>query len=621
MFSSDRIIALDVGASGIVLAEFSLTGGSSIELLKYGRASLGVDPDSNADVSAHIIAAIEEVLLEQEIKPGPVMISISGRDVFPRYVKLPPVTGDKVLQMIAYEAEQNVPFPIDEVEWDHQLIGGTDDGLAVMLVAVKTEVVTLLTDCVIAAGCEPMVVDTAPMALFNAVVHNYRDREGCIVALDIGARSTNLVFVDDGRVFSRSIPVAGNLITNEIVKEFDVTFAEAEEMKREHAFVAFGGVYAGAENETADRISKITRAIMTRLHAEVNRSINFYRSQQGGRPPELILLCGGSSIIPHTDTFFREKLNVDVEQLNPFCEVAVADSLELERVSGDLQVLCEVVGLALRKLPGCPLEIDLMPKYLVEQKQFKNRIPFFAITSLALILALSCWWIRFSHLQSVRSDVLEETVAEIERLSGLSDSINQRNRERGVQHKKAAKLVVLINNRTFWLEIMEQLHANQLDGMWYYDLKPEMKPGSLTESLGLVVKGGVFTDKVRGSAELARFATYLEATVRHFKEVKLSRSFFGEPGVGDFILTIKFVSPDELYRERSEEEVEEEQAAITKAIDARNAELERLAPQPAKAKPLEDGAMDAAGSTNAAESVSSAAEPPVDAVSDKEGAP
>ena len=282
MFSSDRIIALDVGASGVTLAEFSLKGAGTIELVKYGYESLGLGPDTDVDLSSYVVATVKELLAEQGVKPGPILISISGRDVFPRYVKLPPVAGDKVLQMIAYEAEQNVPFPIDEVEWDHQLLGETEDGLAVMLVAVKTEIVTQLTDAVIAAGCDPQVVDTAPLALFNAAAHNYRDVEECVVVLDIGARSTNLVFIDNGKVFSRSIPVAGNLITNEIAKEFEVSFDDAEELKKQHAFVAFGGVYAGADDETADRISKITRSIMTRLHAEVNRSINFYRSQQGG---------------------------------------------------------------------------------------------------------------------------------------------------------------------------------------------------------------------------------------------------------------------------------------------------------------------------------------------------
>lgn len=313
MLKRNRVLALDIGASKVVLAEFEVSKDGGLQLTNYGIAALGVIPESDSDTSAYIVSAIRDLLRNSGIRPAPMLMTVSGQSVFPRFVKLPPVSKDKLLQIVQYEAEQNVPFPIEEVVWDYQLVGEGESETNVILVAVKTENIQALTECVIASGMEPEIVDVAPMALYNAVRYNYADLPGCTMVLDVGARSSNLIFIEKSRIFSRSIPVAGNSITQEIAKEFEVPFEEAEALKLEHAFVAFGGVYAGPDSDVADRVSKIVRNVVTRMHAEVNRSINFYRSQQGGAAPSLVLLTGGSSVVPHLDTFFREKLHVDVE--------------------------------------------------------------------------------------------------------------------------------------------------------------------------------------------------------------------------------------------------------------------------------------------------------------------
>ncbi|MEI8352801.1 MAG: pilus assembly protein PilM, partial [bacterium] len=281
MLGSDRILSLDIGNSKLVLAEFRLSGVKNLELVNYAISPLGFDPETTTDSSAYIVSGIRDAMRVSGIRPGPVALSVSGQMVFPRYVKLPPVTPDKIAQIVKYEAQQNVPFPIDEVVWDYQLVGQETGELSVLLVAVKGDLVKNLTDCVEAAGLDPVLVDVSPLALYNTVRYNYSDLAGCTMILDMGARSTNVVFVEGSKIFSRSIPVAGMAITKDVMKEFELSFEEAEQLKVAHAFVGFGGVYEGHEVGVADRTSKIVRNIMTRLHAEVIRTINFYRSQQG----------------------------------------------------------------------------------------------------------------------------------------------------------------------------------------------------------------------------------------------------------------------------------------------------------------------------------------------------
>jgi type IV pilus assembly protein PilM len=512
MFESDRILALDLGASKIVLAEFHISKAGDLELMRYGICPTGAETKSESDKLAYIVTAIRDIMREQGIRPAPMLMTVSGQAVFPRFVKLPPVGRDKLKQIVQYEAEQNVPFPIDEVVWDYQLIGGDEGELNVMLVAVKIENIKRLTDAVQAAELEPEIVDVAPMALYNAVRFNYPELDVCSMVLDMGARSSNLVFIEENRIFSRSIPVAGNTITQELMKEFDVDFDAAEAIKREHGFVAFGGVYAGPDNETAERASKIIRSVLTRLHAEVNRSINFYRSQQGGAAPSIVFLTGGSSIIPHVDTFFRDKLKVDVEYLNPFSAVSVAESIDADRVNRDLQSLGEIVGLALRRALTCPVEINLMPPDLVARKAFRRRQPFFAMSAAGIVLTMLCWWVYFNRMGRMFEDRVNDVSAEVKAFQLLTAELNRASDEREEAVQRLGDVAGVIGMRRSWGEILNAVHRCMQEGMWVVELKPRPQ-GQTISHVDLTVQG--FSDRLidndKGTAS-ERFRDRLRAT-------------------------------------------------------------------------------------------------------------
>ena len=191
---------------------------------------------------------------------------------------------DKFEQMVRYEIEQNIPFPIDEMVCDRAILGDTAAGdKAVMIVAAKTDQMEEIARAVQSAGFTPELVDVAPLALANVLKANQAASgdDSCAVILDIGAKTTSLAIVEGEKLYNRSIPVAGNSLTREIAQLLGCTQEEAERVKCEKAYVSMGGVTED-EDETRDMIAKACRAAMTRLHAEVSRSINFYRSQQGG---------------------------------------------------------------------------------------------------------------------------------------------------------------------------------------------------------------------------------------------------------------------------------------------------------------------------------------------------
>lgn len=526
MFSSDRILALNVGASKIVLAEFTVRSGQAPSLVNYGMSEFGGDPENETEVGSHLTAAIREIMKSQGIRPAPLMLSLSGQMVFPRFVRLPAVAEDKLLQMVQYEVEQNVPFPMDEIVWNHQFIGDASSGeQCAMIVAAKTESVRDITDCVVALGLEPEIVDVAPMALYNCLRYNYPNLDGCSVILDIGARSTNLIFVEDEKIYNRCIPVAGNAITQEVAKSFQLSFAEAEALKREVAFVSLGGVTA-SDDETAERVSKVVRNVVTRLHAEISRSVNFYRSQQGGSAPVRMFLTGGSSVMQHLDTFFREKLQIDVHYLNPFESVRLGNRVNPERVGTDAFVLAESVGLALRRSLACPVEINLMPPEILKRKSFKKRLPFFGIAAAGILLCLGIWGMYEKQLKALYEAQGEQVSARLEKLKADQNLLTKAEKAKADVARKTDALRDVMSQRTAWLKRVDAVRKSLLDGVWLIDLKPIKNSAGVVTGVRIVGRG--WADKLNAVEEKERGAGRNVTALEVLRDRLKLQSVFGK---------------------------------------------------------------------------------------------
>src|SRR5438128_774669 len=212
------------------------------------------------------------------------------------------------------------------------------------------------------------------MGLYNAFCYNYADLNGCSLLVDIGARTTNVLFIEAGRIFSRSLPIGGSAITAAIAREFGESFAAAEARRKRDGFVALGGAAEPADPNVG-RVSKIVRSTMTRLHAELMRSITHYSAQQQGNRPSRIFLCGGGAGIPNMCEFFHEKFELPIEFFNPLQKVSVSESAPDTAHSAHL--FGELVGLALRAVTVCPMELNLLPASVVRRQELEKRRPFF----------------------------------------------------------------------------------------------------------------------------------------------------------------------------------------------------------------------------------------------------
>jgi Tfp pilus assembly protein PilN len=282
-----------------------------------------------------------------------------------------------------------------------------------------------------------------------------------------------LIFIEQGRVFNRSIPVAGNAITQQVMQEFSLAFTDAEEMKKAHAFVAFGGAYEGHKSEVVDKVSKSVRSVMTKMHAEIVRSINFYRGQQSGEAPSLLLLAGGTSIIPYTDTFLKEKLNIEVDYFNPFTNVAVSPSIPAEQIGRSAHVMGQVVGLALRRRMPCPIEINLLPPAKLAERAFRRKQPLFVLVLLGITLTVGVWAAYFSKMSQLARERDRALKGSVERLAAVETHLQgQESRLKNIQDK-LDNLKGLGQLRTQWLEMLDQIRACMPEGMVLVSLRPE----------------------------------------------------------------------------------------------------------------------------------------------------
>src|SRR6478752_42564 len=369
MSSSARILSLNLGTHTVGLGEFYAQPNGGLVLHGYRLREILPDTANEAARNAQIVAALREMLGELGIKGGPVNYATPAQSVFARFVKLPSVEEEKIERIIAFEAQQNVPFPINEVVWDYQLVGaGADEQIQVVLVAIKEDLLEAVNAAVESTGLRASIVSVATMALYNAFRYNYSDVGGCSLLVDIGARTTNLLFIEPGKIFSRSIALGGASVTSAIAKEFNEPFGAAEFRKKRGGFVSLGGAYAEPEDPEVARVSKIVRGTMTRLHAEMMRSISHYRAQQQGNAPERLYLCGGSSSTPYMREFFQEKLQVPVEFFNPLRNVAVSEAVDPGEVARSAHLLGELTGLALRSATTCPMELNLRPRSVVRRQ-------------------------------------------------------------------------------------------------------------------------------------------------------------------------------------------------------------------------------------------------------------
>jgi type IV pilus assembly protein PilM len=339
-------IALDIGSTFIKLVQ--LKGANrNYQLVKFGMIPLPPEVIVEGAVmdAGRVVDAIKELLGAQKVTTKEVVISVSGSSVIIKRVSVADMTDEELAESIKWEAEQYIPFSIDDVNVDFQRLGaGAAEGQAdVLLVAVKKDKIHDYVNLVKEAGLEPVVMDVDAFALANMYELNYDVEAGTTALLNIGASVMNINILKDGTsIFTRDVTVGGNRYTEALQRDFGLTYEDAEKIKR-------GEDVEGADKE---QISSVMSSVTEDMVAETQRSFEFFRSTTGSEKVSHVLVTGGCARIGNFTTMLAERLEIPVEIANPFKNIKIDTKKFDTAIIEDSSPLCAVaVGLAIRR-PG-----------------------------------------------------------------------------------------------------------------------------------------------------------------------------------------------------------------------------------------------------------------------------
>ena len=292
--------------------------------------------------------AIREAIDNAKIRSKQVAAAVSGHSVIVKKVSLPSMTRDELDEQIRWEAEQYIPFDVNEVNLDFQILDeGTGEGqMDVLLVAAKRDLIDDYVQVITEAGLTPAVIDVAAFAVENSFEANYEVPPGQVVALvNIGAQVVNINVMAGGvPTFTRDITTAGNQYTEEIQKALSISFQEAERIK-------LGGRRGEDSQEVVPQeVEQAMQQVTDTVIGEISRSLDFYAATTADSRIEKVYLSGGGSKVSGLQAAFRERTGFAVELLNPLNRMAPSSKFEPEFLDDVAPSLGVGVGLALRRV-------------------------------------------------------------------------------------------------------------------------------------------------------------------------------------------------------------------------------------------------------------------------------
>jgi type IV pilus assembly protein PilM len=343
---SKNVVGLDIGSSAIKLVELKEKKGGTYQLVKVGLERLSPEAivDGSIMDSSMVVETISKLNSEKAVKNSNYATSLSGHSVIIKKISLPAMSPEELAESIQWEAEQYIPFDINDVNLDYvPLNTGTGDNVEVILVAVKKEKINDYTSVISQTGKIPALVDVDAFALQNAYEYNSDGEENKVVALvNIGASVTNVNVISHGNSqFWRDITFGGNQYTDAIQRELSLSFEQAEELKRGHT----------VGEHTIQQVIPILNSVSEDFAGELRKTLDFFTATSGADRVDEIVLAGGGSGVLNLDAILRDKFGIPVSILDPFRRIQVDESEfnpeELAEIAPSMAV---AVGLAMRKL-------------------------------------------------------------------------------------------------------------------------------------------------------------------------------------------------------------------------------------------------------------------------------
>lgn len=442
--SSAKNIIVNCGASHVTYAVFGGKG-QALTIDELHVAPLDYDySEEDAWLSA-VTAALRDILASAKTK-GEATLIAPGYQLLTKTIKVPHVEPEKQSQIIAFEAQQNIPYPLGEVVWGHQIVA--DDGVEaeVVLIAFKSVAAIRFCNTIASLGLRPISVQAASVLDYNAFHCVYPQVQDTTLLINIGARSSSMLFVSSEGFFTRNIALGGNSLTQNIADQMGRNFIQAEQVKTS---VFNGEVEYNEEDQDQMQVWQAAQGFIRRMGQEITRSVVNYRRAKKGQAPTLILLTGRGSLIPGLAEQLAESQQMAVDYFDPTQAMTPGAHVDPRTVSNHYFQLSEVLGQACRESIPDSVGVDLLPPSIASKLDFKRRKPFLAAAALCLPLAplmMLVGALGGSDYERATKQIKRQIPDYEERF----EQIEKNQAEAKSVHERIHKLQMLVNSKSNW---------------------------------------------------------------------------------------------------------------------------------------------------------------------------
>lgn len=371
---------IEVGANAIKALHL-VRDGDELEVRNYEVLPFRkVLTTPDLDVEEAIQVGLDQLMNRHDLGRSTVVASVPGHMAFARFAKLPPVDPKELPKIVKFEAVQQIPFPLDQVQWDYQVFQKEDSpAVQVGIFAITKNRVSKLLVNYERVGIRIDALTLSPLGVYNGLAHDLELQENSpgTVFIDISTSSTDVIIVEAGGIWLRTLPIGGNNFTEALVKAFKLTFPKAEKLKKE----------AGT-SKYARQIFQAMRPVFADLVQEIQRSLGYYQSLH--REAELKRLVGvGSTFrLPGLTKFLKQQLQIDVKRLDTFKRISMEGRKAAEFANHALN-LGTVYGLALQGLGLERVTANILPTAITKQRMWRAKQPMFAAAAAVVVAAVA----------------------------------------------------------------------------------------------------------------------------------------------------------------------------------------------------------------------------------------
>ncbi len=386
------------------------------------------------------------------------MMSVPGHSAFARFAKLPPVEPKKVPDIVKFEAVQQIPFPIEQVEWDYQTFTSDDSPeVEVGIFAITRERIEERLAVYSDVGISPESMTLSPVAVYNAMSYDLtleQERgKGPVVFLDIGTNATDVIIAEDGRCWIRTFPLGGTHFTDAIANAFKLSYSKAEKLKQE-----------AATSKYAKQIMQAMRPVFTDLLQDIQRSLGYYQSLHRDVELGTVVGIGSTFKIPGLRKFLGQQLQVDIVRLDEYQKIQVTGR-EAASFAENAVNMATAYGLALQGVGLADIEANLVPVKSLRENMWHAKTKWFAAAAAIITLGAATMLYR---------PVVDDAALSVEDVppvvtSAISNHSKLESQFREIESSTqvgatAANFVGLLDHREVWPfllnDVTQALHAS-----------------------------------------------------------------------------------------------------------------------------------------------------------------